>query len=441
MDYRFAKVVIVIGLGLTPMSRAFGQNQKQAVKFEALKIDDLISQALAQNQELKAQELEVQSQKAQVGPAGAPDDPMLDVKAMNFPADTLSSNQEDMTGVEVSVSQSIPFPGKRGKLREAQRHSAIASQNLFEQKKWQLIKQVKDIYYTLYLAYQNQALLEEQKRILGQVIATSRSQYTLGKVSQAALLNLQAEEAGLIDELLKSESAVRVANNELNHLLGHTGAHQHGRSETIQRSTFDFKNWTEDKIAALVVDTNARLKGLESRVQSEAAKLGYAKKGYLPDFRIMAGYTFREPTRMGGAGTDMVSAGIGISIPLWAGSKQSEQIKSAAAERAKAEAEYRDGRLMTEHEARGAFAELTEAQKRIDLFKGGLLQLTAQAVASGRSAYLTGKIDFAGLLDAIRTQYKTQYAYQEALAKFEMKLAHLEALASQSLTAGTKGGK
>lgn len=450
-NFWFYKEVLLIVIGLAPMTIAFGQapekinieanaSQSSAIdlKFEALKLDDLISQVLTQNQELKAQEFEVQSQKAQIGPAGAPDDPMLEVRAMNLPVDTYSRTKEDMTGVEVSVRQSIPFPGKRGKLREAAKHSANASQNLFEQKKWQLIKQVKDLYYTLYLAYQNQALLEEQKRILAQVIATSRSQYTLGKVPQAALLKLQVEEANLIDEVLKNESAIRVANNELNHLLGHTGDHKHGRPETIQRSNFDFKNWTEDKIASLVVESSAKLKGLGSKVQSEEETLSYAKKGYLPDFQVMAGYTFRERTEMGGAGTDMVSVGVGISIPLWAGSKQSEQIKSAAANKGKAEAEFRDLRLMTEHEARAAFSELTEAKKRIELYNGGLLQLAVQSVASGRSAYLTGKIDFASLLDSIRTQYKTQYAYQEALVKFEMKLAQLEVLASQSLTTGGK---
>lgn len=450
-NYRFHNKVLMFVMVLAPLTVAFGQapekiniksNSAQGstkdLKFEALELDDLINQALTQNEELKAQEFEVQSQKAQIGPAGASEDPMLEVQVINLPTDTYSRTQDEMTGIEVSVRQSIPFPGKRAKLREAAKHSANASQNIFEQKKWQLTKQVKDLYYTLYLAYQKQVLLEEQKRILAQVITTSRSQYTLGKVPQAALLKLQVEEANLIDEILKSESAIRVANNELNHLLGHTGDHKHGRPETIQRSNFDFKNWTEDKIASLVVESSARLKGLSSRVQSEEEMLSYAKKGYLPDFQIMVGYMFREPTQMGGAGIDMVSAGIGISIPLWAGTKQSEQIKSAAANKGKAEADFRDLRLMTEHEARAAFSELNEAQKRIELYRGGLLQLSVQAVTSGRSAYLTGKMDFASLLDSIRTQYKTQYAYQEAQVKFEMKLAQLEALASQSLTLGVK---
>lgn len=401
-----------------------------------LMIDELINMALANNQELKAMEAEIRSAEAEIGPAGSLQDPMLGLSAMNVPVDSYSLSEDNMTGVEVSLRQMIPFPGKRAKLEEAASHLAQAKRELYEQKKWALIQNLKSVYYQLYLAYQTKELLGEQRAILRQLLATSRSQYTTGKMSQAALLNLQVEEASLIDSVLKVESEIKEKSNQLSHLLGHTGPHLMGSPASITKKfAFDLKDWTEDKIAEFVTAKSPKLRALRAQVNSQEANLAFAKKGYLPDFELMAGYMFRSPTRMGSEGTDMVSAGVGMTLPIWAGSKQSEQVKGAVAEKAKAEAEYRDARLMLEHEARAAFAELKEAQNRVKLFEDGLLQLTAQAVASGRSAYLTGKLDYAGLLEALRTQYRTNFAYQEALAELELKLAQLESLAAQSLGA------
>lgn len=408
-----------------------GKTQSQGT----LSLDELIKHALENNQELKATRHEVLAEEAEIGPAGALPDPMLGVNAMNLPTNSLSLRDDDMSGVEVSLSQMIPFPGKRAKLREAARKTADAAEMSFEEKKWQIVKRVKDLYYELYLAHQRETLIEDQKKIVTQMISAMRSQYTLGKVPQAAILSLQVEEANLIEESLKSESDIKVKQNELNHVLGHSHTYLSGRPEQIKNPSIDFQNMTEDEAAKFVASNSPRLKAMQAAVEAREARLDYAKKEYLPDFQVMAGYTFRQPTRMGSDGTDMVSAGVGITLPIWASSKQSEQVKGAAAQKAKTEAELRDMRLMIEHEARGAFAELREAQKRVELFEGGLMQLTQQAVASGRSAYLTGKMDFATLLEALRTQYKTNYAYQEALAKREMKIAQLEALASRALGA------
>lgn len=397
-----------------------------------LSLKDLVEQTLHNNNELKAMAAGVEGEQALVGPAGSLDDPMLEVQAMNFPVDSFSRRESEMTGVQVGLSQRIPFPGKRAKLREAARYSALAAKDLFEQRKWQIILRLKGVFYGLFLDHQKQALLEDQKTIIRQLIATSRSAYALGKVPQAAVLNLQVEEANLIEELLKVSSDIEAKGNELSHLVGHSGHHRLGRPEEIKLTELDPK-WDEKKLISFVVENSPRLKALEHRLQAEEAELAYAKKGYLPDFEVMAGYTFREPTVTGGAGEDFVSVGVGISVPIWGASKQSNLIDAAVAGKTKTQAEYQDMKLMLEHEVRVAIAELQEAEKRVDLFKGGLLHLTQQAVASSQSAYLTGKVGYSDLLEALRTQYNTQYAYQEALAKHELKIAQLEALAAQDL--------
>lgn len=410
-----------------PVGHASGETKS------LLKLEQIIDEALSENQQLKAAEAELKAVRAKVGPAAALDDPILGITAKNFPEDTLSSKESGMTGVEVSLSQKLPFPGKRGMLRAAASHLAEANRELLEQKRWELKSAVTKAYYELYLAVQKEELLKAQRTIIRQVLAATRNQYSLGKLPQAAVLNLQVEEAKLLEELLKAESEIKIELNELSHLLGHTEEHLSARPAGINRSSLDLATWSEAKIVDLVLNNSPRLKAMAQELKAQDADLSYAKRSYLPDFQLMVGYTFREPTRTDVEGKDFVSAGVGISLPIWAGSKQSEIIKSERAETAKVAAEFKDLRLMLEHEARASFVRLLEAKKRIELFDGGLLQMTAQAVSSNRSAYLTGKVNYTGLLDSLRTQYNTQFSYQEALARFETELTKLQSLAGQEL--------
>ena len=158
----------------------------------------------------------------------------------------------------------------------------------------------------------------------------------------------------------------------------------------------------------------------------------YAKLSYLPDFELMGGYMFREPSP-GDPGTDFVSGKIGMSVPLWFLTKQVEQVKSARAQKAKAQADLQTERTRLVQEVRSGYAELLQAQQNLDLYENGILPLSRQAVGSGKSAYLTGRLDYLSLLTLINTRFQTEYVYNESLVNYETKIAELEVLMGESL--------
>lgn len=404
-------------------------------RVETLKLSELIDSALNKNSELKAMKAELESQKAKVGPAGALQDPMLSVQAMSLPNDSLRLDESDMSGIQVGISQKIPFPGKRSKEQEIVETKADAINKRLRQKELDTVRDVKAVYFGLYLKHQRKIIFDNQRTLLRQLLSSARSQYTVGKVTQASILNLQVEEATLYDEELRLETTIKDLEAELSHLVGHANHLLRARPEKLAPTKLNLAQWTEEEIALEVQANSAEIQAFQSDARAGESQVALAKKGYLPDFEVMANYTFRQPVRGMSAtsGKDFVGAGVGISIPLWAGSKQSEQVRGAIAEKTKAEALLENARLMLSHQARALFAELKESRKRIDLFEGGLIQLTKQAVSSGRSAYLTGRLDYASLLESLRKQQNTEYGYQEALAMFEVQLAKLEALLGKKL--------
>lgn len=400
---------------------------------KVLTLKEVIAEALEHNPMWRAQRFEVQSKKAEIGPAGSYDDPMIAFAARDYPVASFSRKEHGMTGDEISLTQKIPFPGKLTKLRAAAEKEYHSQEKQYEQLKWNLIRDVKLAYYSLFLALKEQALLKEQKNFIKQLIVVSRNKYTVGKLSQAELLSFQTEEAKLIGELLSNENEIFARKATLKTLLGKSSLDFNTPLlEETQKTAMDYSKIQPDILEKRVLQKNRMLLALETVVDSSKQKLSYAKLGYLPDFEVMAGYTIREP-RPADDGVDLFTGKVGLTLPIWALSKQSEQIKGARAEKAKMEALWEASKIETKNTILTLRAELFEADQQLKLLETGTLPLSRQAVLSGKSAYLTGKLDYLNLLILIQDRYRTELAYFGALVKHESKISEMEAFLGEKI--------
>jgi outer membrane protein TolC len=399
-------------------------------------LSSIIQKALQANPELKGLEAEWAMSRAQISPAGSLDDPMLGVELMNVPRDSLRLNETEMSGIQISLAQKLPYPGKLGTQKEIAVLRSRTLEYRIQQLKLNIIWNIKRIYYELYLKSRRHAILGTQRAFLRQTLKTSQDRYALNQVSQASILNLQVEEAQLVNEQLRLSSEMRDLEAELAHVSGHAEHAPQITFTPLSKTRWNLKEWNDERIAQKVLAQNSELRALQTDIKVSDATLDLARKSYLPDFELMASYTLRDKIpgmETPNNGQDLLGARIGISLPLWGASKQSEQIKEAMAGRERSTHVLDNARLMQIHQARALLAELRESQQRIELFESGLLQLSQQAVSAAQSAYLTGKESYASLLEALQKQQGTEYGYQEALVAWQLQTAKLEALIGQSL--------
>ena len=242
---------------------------------------------------------------------------------------------------------------------------------------------------------------------------------------------MQVEEANLIDQLLMVERQIKSKLGELNHLLGREDhdSYLYGRPEDLKKTPWDFAKH-EKEVAEKIFAKNPKLKSQQAMVNAAEAKLSYTRWNYLPDFEFKVGYTFRKPSP-GDRGVDFVSGMVGITLPIWALSRQSEEKRGAEAEKMKAQAIVDEERIELAHMVHVLVAELDETNKRLQLFEKGVLPMTKQAVASAKSAYLTNKIEYSTLLNLINKRFQMELTYFEALVTHESKIAELEALVGE----------
>lgn len=401
---------------------------------QTIKLQELIHEALNNRPSLKAAKFDAISKDAETGPKGSYERPMVGVSAMNYPVDTLSPGEFGMTGKEFSVTQKIPFPGKLSKLSSATESEAKAKKETYSNKQLELIKEVKMAYFDLFLAYKKRDVLNEQLNLIRQLITVTRSRYSLNKISQAEVLSLQMEEGNLMDQMLTAEKQIGLKTGDLNHAVGRGNHHQIGKPEDFKKTQIDLSKLTEQAIGEKIVAKNPGLKAMNYEYESADTKLSYAKWNYLPDFEFRMAYTLREPSP-GDRGVNFVSAGVGVTIPLWALSKESEEVRGASAEKAKAEAMLDEERIHLLHMVHTSYSELEAAYNRIKLLEGGLLPLAKQSVQAAKSAYLTGKMDYASILNVTRVRFQTELGYYEALANYESKVAEFESLLGEPLEA------
>ena len=419
--------------GLLCLLLSAGPALGQVSDRKTVQLDALIAEALSNNPELASVHFEAEKERYRIGPAGTYEDPVVGFEAMSYPWDTLSSREFGMTGNRVSLTQAIPFPGKRTLQRKGAKYDFESKRAQFEAARLALIRTVKLIYFDLYFAYRTNDILAEQLKIVRQLIPVARSRYTLGKVPQAVVLGLQVEEADLLDQTLKSDKEINVKVGDLNHALGRAQHHELGGKPVRPKKTeLDFTKVTEKEIADTIVAKAPSLGSTEAEFRSTQARLSFARLDYLPNFEFSFAYTQRNPSP-GDRGVDFISGGIGISIPLWAVTKQSKEVKAARADRDRAAAMVREERLHLFHMVHTLYAELEEAAKRLKLYEGGLLPLANQSVITARSAFRAGQFEYASLLDLIRKRFLVELGLVEALAKYESKIAELEALSGVSL--------
>ncbi len=104
-------------VALTSANAQAPESPAASVEVAMLTLDRAVEIALQNNPGLAGLRARADAMRTMPSQAGALPDPILSLNAMNLPTDTFDLDQEPMTQIQLALSQSFPFPGKR-KLRE-----------------------------------------------------------------------------------------------------------------------------------------------------------------------------------------------------------------------------------------------------------------------------------------------------------------------------------
>ena len=357
---------------------------------------ELISEALSNNPEIRAARNEAEAARQRVSPAGALDDPMLEVGLLNVPTDSWRLNREDMTMKMLGLAQRFPFPGKRALRREVAERDAGTAEHGYRETVNRVARQVKLAYFDLSLALESVRLLKDTTLVLEQFMRIVESRYAVGQGAQADVFKAQTQLAKMREELLRMERERPVMEAELTMLLGRPGAASIAAPlPGTPQLRLDLESLRETALRQ-----RPQLLALRNMVDKNKAAIELARKEYNPDFDVRLSYGQRDSMLDGTKRPDMVSLTVAINLPIWGEQKVNPRIAEALSMRDQAQSMYHAQQNEVFAKLRQQVAIAEQSRKSAELYDTAILPQARLAVESALSAYRVNRVDLLMLLDS-----------------------------------------
>ena len=389
----------------------------------------LVAEAAERNPDVQAARREIAAARSRIAPAGALDDPMLEVGVLNVPVESLSLRTEDMTMKMIGLTQRLPYPGKRALRRELAEKEAEAAENNLQELLNRVRRDVKVAYFDLGLTDESLRLAESNRRVLEQFLSIAEARYGVGQSTQADVLKAQTQVSKMLEELIKLGRERPMLEAELNRAAGRSAA---PRAVSPGPGRVREVSLRLDELRATARANRPQLLAQQRMMDRSAKALDLAQKDYYPDFDLRFSYGQRD-NYQDMRREDLISFTVAFSLPVWRESKREPRVTEAGAMRDQAAAMYEARLNELDAMLRQQVAAAEQTLKSVRLYETALLPQARLTADASLSAYRVGRVDFFTLLDSRMTVFNAETGYAASNAAYNKALAELEFLTGAPL--------
>ncbi len=251
-------------------------------------------------------------------------DPQLRFGVTSVPVDSFSLSEEDMTMLEVGLSQEFQ-PGRSRQLSQRQMQQLAAAMDATALDRERLVtREVRKLWTQLAYLGAARQVVDEQGAWVEQMRQSARARYAAGEGSQLDVLAAGLDVAMLREQQLDLD-----------------------RDATMYRSQLTFWLGADDAARAQPTAIGARaelepLAVLEARLVSHPAQIDYerrldaaqtavdvARERRKPGWMLDVSYGFRDDMPDGTSRADLLSAMLSMSVPLFARNRQDREVAAA----------------------------------------------------------------------------------------------------------------
>ena len=406
----------------------------QQVDSGHLTLDRAVQTALAANPNLAAVTARAEALQAVPPQARTLPDPILGLNAMNLPVDSFSLRQEPMTQLQLTFSQMIPFPGKRQLMADAAGYEAQAGLARAEDARLALAGQVRAAWWQLFQHDRALEIIGQNTRLMRDFIQIAQARYRVGDGLQQDVLLAQLELSRLLERQLRLNGMRARAESALSALLDRPANGSIVLPSEPGNNRLPDIPADAELVRAAVADRPA-LGAQQALTGAARARLSLAELNLRPNLMVGAGYGLRQghdPFR-GVDRTDFLSLMFGVTVPLYAESKQRKAIEQQSHEVARQEFAYEDALRSIQAAISGHRADYEAAREQVVLLETAIIPQAQQTSASMLAGYRVNEVDFLNVVNSQITLYNSQINYWEALGTAKAALAMLAASAGMEV--------
>lgn len=404
----------------------------QSAVFDAPGLRAYVEQVLANNAGLQAAATRVSAAERSISPAGALPDPMLTVGAMSVPAPSFDLGAEAMTQVPtLMVQQHFPFPGKQRAHTAVARAAHGVTGAEYTVTEALLAASAARAYYGLAFARSAIEVWRARLALAKQAIAVSQVRYETGATPQTDLLRARLKRAALEDEGRRLDA-------ELTAALARADALRAGLGDSVATPRLAAPALAEIlELASEPLPPDAmlasQLAAANPMLRAAAAELRRAERtervfaiAARPDFTV----GLQSGVRAQGQ-EPFLTALVGVSVPVWAGRKQSPAAAAARLETEASRHRYDDLLARLTGEFTSTTAELRALQDRLRRTANEIVPLAEAAATSALARYQVGDVEFTAVLDAQDDLFQAQLLLARLIADYGTARAQLATLVGE----------
>lgn len=411
--------------GLLLLLCSYAWTQAAAVEVSVLQLSEARSRALSSNPGL-AQMHERYEALTHIAPQkGSLPDPILSLNAVNMPWDSFDLNQENMTQIQLGVSQMFPFPGKLSLREDIAVFEAEAALYSVDEMRLNLDMNVTVTWWEIYFLDRSLETVSTNKSLLRQFVDIARKKYEVGKGLQQDVLLAQLELSKLIDNEIRLKAMREYRVIRLNLLMDVSP--DMGVQLPVMMPLSEGTVARESVLYQRAIATRPILRQEEASISASESRLALARKDYYPDFKLGVVYGNRQEDDLGRSRQDFLSVMLSVNIPLYGGTKQSQAIEQRTRELARNRYSLVDQKNLVLSTISNSVTEYQKASEQLDLFGEGIVPQARQTVDSMLAGYQVNQVDFLNLVRSQVTLFNYELQYWKAFTEINQSIARLKA--------------
>jgi cobalt-zinc-cadmium efflux system outer membrane protein len=321
------------------------------------------------------------------------------------------------TGYSFSLSQTIEWPGRRGKRQESARFGIDAVNQKLTHEQINVRARCREIFYRVLADEQLVKIAAENLESAKKLLDIAEKRVRLGESRPLELVKARVEFFSLEREYDKAKTTLAGDRQVLQQFLGGALPADFtltGEAEAIETAV-PLKRWQDAAFAS-----HPLLAAQEAQVRQAESTLGAERQAWVPDLTVKA-FHVRD--------VDLKATGGGLSIPLPLWNRKEGEVAKAAAAKSQADSELRLLKQDLETRLAAQYSLYATARRQVESFQNAILKEAAESLRVAQFSYEHGETSLLELLDSRRVYQGTEQDYYKARLDYQLARVELWRLA------------
>jgi cobalt-zinc-cadmium efflux system outer membrane protein len=388
-------------------------------------LDGLIREALQKNPGIQSALRQVEALRHRVPQAKTLPDPMASVGWAGNIKPFSVQHLDPSSNRALTVSQTLPYPGKLRLQGEIADREAAAAQWDYEAARRKLIADVKSAYYDYFAASKAVEITGKNKDLLQKLSSIADARYRVGKGIQQDVLRSQVEISLIAQRLTVLEQQQSIALARLNTLLYRDPDTALAPPASFEPSKLDH---SLDELYTLARENDTGLQRDQRMIERNQNAISLAQKNYRPDFTVAYMYQQRPDL------PDMHGFTATVNIPIFYRTKQREAVNEATEQLTSSQRMKENQQTELFFAVKQQYLLAKSSEQLLKLYSQAVVPQSSLTLESSMASYQVGAVDFLTVLTSFGDVLDYQVSYYRELANYQMALAALEPLVGVELT-------